>query len=75
MRYYNGNIKGIFRLGSRNKLSAGVEYVNEGLESESDNIDSRHMYTLAFYAQDEIKLPLNLQPVLGIRYICTNSAD
>ena len=69
VRYYNGNIKGIFRLGSRNKLSAGVEYVNEGLESESDNIDSRHMYTLAFYAQDEIKLPLNLQAVLGIRYI------
>ena len=61
--------QGIFRLGSRNKLSAGVEYVNEGLESESDNIDSRHMYTLAFYAQDEIKLPLNLQAVLGIRYI------
>lgn len=30
VRYYNGNIKGIFRLGSRNKLSAGVEYVNEG---------------------------------------------
>ena len=27
------------------------------------------MYTLAFYAQDEIKLPLNLQAVLGIRYI------
>lgn len=69
VRYYNGNIKGIFRLGNRNKLSAGVEYVNEGLESESDNIDSRHMYTLAFYAQDEIKLPLNLQAVLGIRYI------
>ena len=36
VRYYNGNIKGIFRLGSRNKLSAGVEYVNEGLESESE---------------------------------------
>lgn len=69
VRYYNGNIKGIFRLGSRNKLSAGMEYVNEGLESESDNIASKHMYTFAFYAQDEIKLPLNLQAVLGIRYI------
>ena len=69
VNYYNGNVKGIFRVGSRNRVSVGMEYVNEHLSSESDNISFKNMYTMALYAQDEIKLMKNLQAVLGLRYI------
>lgn len=69
VHYYNGNVKGIFRLGSYNKLSVGMEYVNEQLKSESDNISFKNMYTMSLFAQDEIKLMRNLQAVLGLRYI------
>ncbi|ADV44191.1 TonB-dependent receptor [Bacteroides helcogenes] len=69
VHYYNGNVKGIFRIGSHNRLSVGMEYVNEQLKSESDNIPFKNMYTMALYAQDEIKLMKNLQAVLGLRYI------
>ena len=69
VNYYNGNVKGIFKIGNYNRLSVGVEYVNEQLNSESDNISSKSIYTMAFYAQDEIKLMKNLQAVLGLRYI------
>lgn len=69
VNYYNGNVKGIFRVGSRNRVSVGMEYVNEHLSSESDNISFKNMHTMALYAQDEIKLMKNLQAVLGLRYI------
>lgn len=69
VHYYNGNVKGIFKVGNYNKLSVGMEYVNEQLNSESDNISFENMYTMALYAQDEIKLIRNLQAVLGLRYI------
>lgn len=69
VNYYNGNVKGVFKIGDYNRISVGVEYVNEQLNSESDNISSKNIYTMAFYAQDEIKLIKNLQAVLGLRYI------
>lgn len=69
VNYYNGNVKGIFKVGNYNRVSVGVEYVNEQLNSESDNIASKNIYTMALYAQDEIKLMRNLQAVLGLRYI------
>lgn len=69
VNYYNGNVKGVFKIGDYNRVSVGVEYVNEQLNSESDNISSKNIYTMAFYAQDEIKLIKNLQAVLGLRYI------
>ena len=65
--YYNGTLKGIFRLGSWNKLSAGAEYVHETYESY--NFSFRTMYTVSLFAQDEMRLLKNLQGVLGIRYI------
>lgn len=67
--YYNANVKGIFRLGEQNKLSVGMEYVNDQLKSESDNIDFEKMYTLSFFVQDEIRLARQWQAVLGLRYI------
>ena len=65
--YYNGTLKGIFRLGSWNKLSAGAEYVHETYESY--NFPFRTMFTLSLFAQDEIHLYKNLQGVVGLRYI------
>ena len=65
--YYNGTLKGIFRLGSWNKLSAGAEYVHETYCSY--NFRFRSMYTLNLYAQDEMKVLSHLQAVLGLRYI------
>ena len=65
--YYNGTLKGIFRLGSWNKLSAGAEYVHETYESY--NFAFRTMYTLSLFAQDEMRLYKNLQGVVGVRYI------
>ncbi|MBR6169571.1 MAG: TonB-dependent receptor [Bacteroidaceae bacterium] len=65
--YYNGTVKGIFRLGSWNKLSAGAEYVHETYESY--NFSFRTMYTISLFAQDEMRLLKNLQGVLGVRYI------
>lgn len=68
-RYYNANIRGIFRLGKYNKLSAGTEFVSEYLNSESDNIARKTMYTMAVFAQDEITLRKDLQAFVGLRYI------
>ena len=65
--YYNGTLKGIFRLGSWNKLSAGAEYVHETYESY--NFAFRTMYTLSLFAQDEMRFCKNFQGVLGLRYI------
>lgn len=67
-RYNNANVKGIFRLGSHNRLTTGLEYVGDHLESESDNIAGEDMYTLSAFAQDEITLLKNLQAVVGLRY-------
>ena len=67
--YYRGNVKSIVKLNSRNKLSAGMEYLDEKLESESDNISNKTLYTMALYAQDEWKIAEALQAVVGLRYI------
>ncbi|WP_455640859.1 TonB-dependent receptor [Parabacteroides sp.] len=68
-RYYNATVKGIFKPNSWNKVSTGIEYINENLSSESDNISFKNMYTFALFAQDEITLLKNLQAVLGVRYL------
>lgn len=67
--YYNATVKGIFRLNKWNKLSAGVEYVNENFKSETDNIGFENIYTLSAFAQDEMHIVKDLQAVLGVRYI------
>ncbi|MFC4666630.1 TonB-dependent receptor [Falsiporphyromonas endometrii] len=69
VRYFDTNLKGIFWIGSRNRVSVGTELINEYLKSESDNINNESMYTLAFYAQDEINIVENLKGVVGLRYL------
>lgn len=68
-RNHNLSIKGIFKLGGRHKLSVGTEYIVDVLKSQTDNIAKEDAYTLALFAQDEIKLLRNLQALIGVRYI------
>ena len=67
--YYNANVKGIFKLGNFNNLSVGMEYVNEQLRSESDNISFEDMFTYSLFAQDELRFSKTMQAVVGLRYI------
>lgn len=69
LAYRRANVRGIFRLGANHKLTAGLEYVHEELESESDNINNRTLYTAALYAQDQWTVIKNLEAVIGLRYI------
>lgn len=71
--YYNETLKGIFRLNSWNKLSAGTEFVQEYLNSEADNIDSENTNTYNLFAQDEIQIVKGLEGVVGVRYTYNNN--
>lgn len=69
LRYYNASVKGVFRAGRYNKITAGLEYVNEHQKNIEDFYDGdKNMYTAAFLAQDEIRIE-KLQVVAGFRYI------
>ena len=67
--YYDGTLKGIFKPNDMNKLSVGMEYINEQLDSESDNISSKSMFTAAAFVQDELSLTDDIQAVAGVRYL------
>lgn len=69
VHYYNGSLKGIFKIGQAQKFSAGAEYVKETLMSATDDLNGENMYTMAVFAQDEIRIWKNLQAVIGIRYV------
>jgi len=66
--YVNETLRGIFRLADWNKLSAGAEFVQESLHSESDNIDFETTNTYNLFAQDEVKIVRGLEGVVGVRY-------
>ena len=66
--YVNETMRGIFRLASWNKLTAGAEFVQESLSSQSDNIDFETTNTYNLYAQDELKIVGGLEGVVGLRY-------
>lgn len=66
--YYNETLRGIFRLSSLNKLSGGVEFEQNYLNSTSDNIDSENINTYNIFAQDEINITEGLEAVVGARY-------
>ena len=66
--YTNETLRGIFRLADWNKLSAGAEFVQESLNSESDYIDFETTNTYNLFAQDEIKIVKGLEAVVGVRY-------
>ena len=66
--YTNETLRGIFRLSSWNKLSAGTEFVQESLTSQSDHIDGEHTQTYNIFAQDEVRIVRGLEGVVGLRY-------
>ena len=66
--YVNESLRGIFRLASWNKLTAGVEFIQESLNSQSDNIDFETTNTYNLYAQDEVKIVRGLEGVVGLRF-------
>ena len=70
--YTNETLRGIFRLADWNKLSAGAEFVQESLTSESDNIDGRRTQTYNIFAQDELKILKWMEAVVGVRYTYNN---
>lgn len=64
------NLKGVFRLGKAQLLTAGGEYVNEELESPGRLTGEKaDAYTLAVYAQDEISILKQLSLAAGLRYV------
>lgn len=66
--YVNETLRGIFRLAEWNKLSAGIETIQESLNSESDNIDFETTNTYNVFAQDEIQIAGGLEAIVGARY-------
>lgn len=70
-KYYDVNLKGTFNVNNFNRITGGTQYQLNYLDSQSDIADgSRDVYTLSFYAQDEIRLlDKKLQLVPGLRYV------
>ena len=68
-KYYNGNLKGVFRVGEYNKLTLGTEYANDYMKNPGSLDEPKEIYTLAVYAQDEIRVWKNLQILPGFRYV------
>lgn len=66
--YINETLKGIFRLAKWNKLSGGLELVQETLNSESDNITLASTCSYNLFAQDEMTILKGLEAVAGARY-------
>ena len=68
-RNQQANVKGIFNLGERNKVSVGVEYLADMLSSPTENISHKTAYTAAIFAQDEITITRQLRALAGVRYL------
>ena len=66
--YVNESLKGIFRLANWNKLSGGLEFVQESLNSESDNILHETTNTYNVFAQEELTVAKWFDIVAGVRY-------
>ncbi|MCD7721801.1 MAG: TonB-dependent receptor [Prevotellaceae bacterium] len=71
--YVNETLRGIFRLTDWNKLSAGAEFIQESLSSQSDNIDFETTNTYNLFAQDEVNIAKGFEGVLGLRYTYNNN--
>ena len=68
-RFHDATIKDIFNVNSWNKISVGTEYMFDILKSQTDNINKESAYTIALFAQDEIRITRSLQALLGLRYL------
>ena len=66
--YENESLKGVFRLARWNKLTSGLEFEQNSLTSESDNIKHETTNSNSLFAQDEINIMKNLDGYVGLRY-------
>lgn len=67
-RFVNEKLSGIFRLTPYNRLSAGLDFVQETLKSETDNIDKETSNSNNIYLQDEVNVRKWMDAVAGVRY-------
>ncbi len=68
-RLFNTTVKGIFSLGENHKLNTGLDFMNEYMKNPESLAESKSAYTMAFYAQDEIKVIERLSLVAGFRLL------
>ncbi|QIK60378.1 TonB-dependent receptor [Dysgonomonas sp. HDW5A] len=68
-RLFNTTVKGVFSLGENNKLNTGLDFMNEYMKNPESLAESKSAYTMAFYAQDEIKVIERLSVVAGFRLL------
>lgn len=68
IQYYKGDVSGVFKLSRNNKLSTGLEYLNDALSSATDTYDRKSTYTASAFAQDEWTIAPGLELVAGLRY-------
>lgn len=66
--YVNETLRGIFRLARWNKLTAGAEFVQESLTSQSDNIDFETTNSYNLFVQDEVNIVKGLDAFAAVRY-------
>ena len=66
-RMMEGELKAILGLTANSTTIIGADWRQDYLCATSGNID-QHVYTLAAYAQHEMKLTKNLTATLGLRY-------
>lgn len=68
-RLFNTTVKGVFSLGEYHKLNTGLDFMNEYMKNPESLAESKSAYTMAFYAQDEIKVIERLSVVAGFRLL------
>lgn len=68
-RYFNSTLKGVFSIGENHKLNTGLDFVNDYLRNPESMEQAKSAYTMAWYAQDEIKIIDRLSVVAGFRLI------
>ncbi len=67
-RFVNEKLNGIFQLTPCNRLSAGLDFVQETLKSETDNIHKETSNSNNIYLQDEVNVRKWMDAVAGVRY-------
>jgi outer membrane receptor for ferrienterochelin and colicins len=66
-KFYDADLKGIFRFTDNSTTVLGMNYRSEGLDRPSAGVD-RSVYTAATYGQHEVKLWDCLTAIAGLRY-------
>lgn len=63
----NARFLGNYNVGETNKLTAGLEFINEKQSSLQNNIDDKNLNNFVIYVQDDITLLKDLDLILGAR--------